>query len=539
MTIENTQRSFIDKALLIFAVLFKPSLLAFCLLRAWSTHMLLCLLLCLCFIVFGAVLQETLLPLLKPLGDTGIVAVFKDYGSWYERHVSYQYVLYVGLWLCLLLMVLSFLLSLPALVARAEQKAWQRLKLAEKNSNHQQAIKQWRQAMGLLTPARANEFSKVFPRPEKKKSNATNTGSKAAGKKNRPLTALEEEDLVATKMPSRQQSSTSRASVSQTLSGKRQFKTLKVDKKAVITSTLDGTKTSTGTKMQRPATTASPRSSLPFYIGSDNRYRLDSVIASGGMGKVYGGEDTVLQRVVAVKELFSHLTEDAEQVERFRQEALMLASLNHRHIVPVYDMLNDGQHFWIVMQWLKGKSLASLLEKGRLALYDAVMIAAETADALDFAHQQGIIHRDVKPMNILLDVNGEARLTDFGTAKLSSSVIKTVDGAVLGSPAYMSPEQAAGQKLDTRSDIYSLGVTLFQFVTGDLPFKGNTAEVMTQHITQPAPAPITLKKDIGKPLNKLILKMLEKKPADRFQTMQDVHKALLALDINSKTSKLR
>ncbi|NRB37085.1 MAG: serine/threonine protein kinase [Pseudomonadales bacterium] len=399
--------------------------------------------------------------------------------------------------------IMAFLISLPSLINSAEKKSWAILKNADKSSDYKKSLRLWKQAMGLLGLGAAKEFTSIFPAPNKNAKNNLNKKKKAS------------EDLSSTIVDTR----TSTRTRTKTRAGeKRQFKTLKVDNKPYNKKIV---------KKRQP--NKAKDFTLPFYIGAEDRYRIDVNIASGGMGKVYGGEDTTLKRKVAVKELFSHLTEDTEQVERFKQEALMLAKLNHKHIVPVYDMLDDGVHFWIVMQWLEGNDLSSLIKKGGMNLQRAVSITADVADALDFAHKQDIIHRDVKPMNVLLDEAGEVKLSDFGTAKLSSSIIKTVEGAVMGSPGYMSPEQAAGQTLDARTDIYSLGVMLYQLLTGELPFKGNTAEVMSQHITQAPPNPQKLNAAIKKSLNKIILKMLAKKPADRYQSMLEVKTALLAM----------
>lgn len=417
------------------------------------------------------------------------------------RSVFVSNFIYVA-FVLLLLGGISFLMTLPGLVVRAEKKSWKLLKTSEKAKNLSQSRRLWSSAMGLALPSTAKEFASIFPKPTEK--------NKPSAKEKNKKDAVE--SAVIETSPS--SASTSR------YPKKREFKTLKKDEIRKP-------------QLRNPKRKIKPsnNSQLPFYIGADNRYRIDSVIASGGMGKVYGGEDTTLQRAVAVKELFSHLTEDAEQIERFKQEALMLAKLNHKHIVPVYDMLDDGQHFRIVMQWLKGNDLSSLITKKGMGLPQSIRIICEVADALGFAHKHNIIHRDVKPMNILLDENGEAKLSDFGTAKLSSSIINTVEGATIGSPGYMSPEQAAGKQLDGRSDIYSLGITLFQMLTGELPFKGDMAEVMSQHITQSPPIPQKLNPAIKKGLNKIILKMLAKKPKDRFQTMEQLRDALMALDI--------
>jgi len=263
------------------------------------------------------------------------------------------------------------------------------------------------------------------------------------------------------------------------------------------------------------------------HIGANQRYRLDKVIGSGGMGVVHAGYDTVLNRPVALKQLFGHLLQDTEQTERFRQEALALASLSHPHIVTVYDLLEESGHFWIVMELLTGGSLAEkIAEAATMDVRKSVEITCNVAAGLGFAHETRIVHRDVKPMNILFTADGIPKLTDFGNAKLTESIVHTREGLMLGSPAYMSPEQVTGDPLDYRTDIYSLGVTLYQMLTGKVPCEGETRAVLAQHVTQPPRAPNELNPDIPKALDAAVLIMLSKGPADRFQ---DADSVILAL----------
>ncbi len=170
------------------------------------------------------------------------------------------------------------------------------------------------------------------------------------------------------------------------------------------------------------------------------------------MGTVYGGKDKTLQRLIAVKQLHQHLTSDPEQVDRFKQEALLLAKLNHPNIVPIYDLIDYNEQVWIVMEWLQGGSLEDLIEAGPINVKLSIQIVKSIADALAKTHEHGIIHRDIKPMNILLTEDNIAKLTDFGTAKFSQASVQTQEGLAIGSPSYMSPEQASGQALDVRSD---------------------------------------------------------------------------------------
>ncbi|HQQ64172.1 MAG TPA: serine/threonine-protein kinase, partial [Pseudomonadales bacterium] len=230
-----------------------------------------------------------------------------------------------------------------------------------------------------------------------------------------------------------------------------------------------------------------------LYIGPNKRYRVERLLASGGMGSVHKGFDTVLQRPVAIKELDINLSGDQEQTGRFRQEALALAGLAHPYIVPVYDLLDDNQHFWIVMELLTGGDLEKRIAQNPPDIRTATRIIRAVAEGLAFAHNKGIVHRDIKPMNILLNEEGIPKLVDFGIAKLAQSqhsVVQTRDGLSLGSPTYMSPEQAAGKKdIDKRADIYALGITFYKVLAGEVPFTGDVSEVMAQHITQAPRSP--------------------------------------------------
>lgn len=263
------------------------------------------------------------------------------------------------------------------------------------------------------------------------------------------------------------------------------------------------------------------------YIGANQRYRIDRALASGGSGVVYQAEDMVLGRKVAMKELLEDLAMDEAQTERFKVEAKALALLSHPRILPVYDMLEENGRFWIVMELLTAGTLKDRIEKsGSLEANESIEIVKGIASGLESAHEKGFVHRDIKPENILFADDGSYRITDFGIAKHHSTTIKTAHGLVLGSPAYMSPEQAAGEDIDSRSDIYSLGITMYQMVTGELPFQGDTGAVMAQHITKSAEPPSAKNALIDGNLDLIILKMLEKKPDDRHQSMQELIDAL-------------
>ena len=268
------------------------------------------------------------------------------------------------------------------------------------------------------------------------------------------------------------------------------------------------------------------------YVGENKRYRIEKPLASGGAGIVYLAFDTVLERQVALKELFEELAQEKEHAERFKVEARALASLNHPNLLPVYDFLQEGGHFWLVMELLGGGNLKDKInQSGVLKISEAIEITRGIAAGLGYAHEKGFIHRDIKPENILFAADGSYRITDFGIAKHGASTVKTQHGIIMGSPGYMSPEQASGDEIDSRADIYSLGITLYQMLTGGLPFEGDSRSVMAQHITQAPPSPSELNPEISDKVESIILKMLQKKPENRFQSTDALIKTLDSLKL--------
>jgi hypothetical protein len=263
------------------------------------------------------------------------------------------------------------------------------------------------------------------------------------------------------------------------------------------------------------------------FIGAEQRYRLDKVMGSGGMGVVHAGFDSLLSRHVACKQLFKHLVNEPELNQRFRQEANALAALSHNHIVRIYDLLEESGSFWIVMELCRGGSFGDRIQdEAPLPAALCIDVVCKIADGLAYAHSQGMVHRDVKPMNILFADDGTPKLADFGNAKVAKPSVHTLNGVTLGSPIYMSPEQIEGNQVDHRSDIYSLGVTLYHAVTGKVPFDGDLGAILAQHIGQVPVAPIDINADVPRQLSDAILVMLAKKPADRFQDMHQVVTAL-------------
>ena len=225
----------------------------------------------------------------------------------------------------------------------------------------------------------------------------------------------------------------------------------------------------------------------------NGRYRLDAQVGTGGMSTVYKAFDTVLERCVAIKLMHRPLAQDSDQLERFRREARAVAQLNHPHIVGVIDAGEDSDPThaapFIVFEFVEGETLKDRIKRnGRLAIPEAVAYAIEIARALGAAHSQGIVHRDVKPQNVLVDEEGTAKVTDFGIARTLDQEGLTADGRVLGTTDYVSPEQALGHPVTGQSDLYSLGIVLFEMLTGDVPFSGeNQVAVAMKHVREELP----------------------------------------------------
>lgn len=294
--------------------------------------------------------------------------------------------------------------------------------------------------------------------------------------------------------------------------------------------------TSSGADGSEPtgnATILAPQSNqtvLPAAtVGHEGRYRLEDQLGRGAMGVVYRALDTRLERPVALKQLLVHRTREPEILRRFRQEAKVLARLSHPHIVQVYDFFENDTGAWIVMELVDGNDLDHRLGGGALPVHEVVHRGAELAAGLGYAHEQGVVHRDFKPANVLIDAYGHCKISDFGIAKLSQSSVDTQAGTVLGSPAYMSPEQAKGDPVDARADIYALGVALYHMATGRLPFCGDAKSVLAQMLTQAPTDPATINPSLPPALADLILKQLAKDPAQRPSSAAEVAATLKAI----------
>ena len=271
-----------------------------------------------------------------------------------------------------------------------------------------------------------------------------------------------------------------------------------------------------------------------LYPGTmlQDRYEILEKIGSGGMSEVYTAKCHKLNRLVAIKVLKSEFTSDATFVSKFKMEAQAAAGLSHPNIVNIYDVVDEGDIHFIVMELVEGITLKSYItKKGHLDVKEAIGIAIQVASGIEAAHEQHIIHRDIKPQNMLISMDGKVKVADFGIARAVSS--QTMNAAtVVGSVHYISPEQARGGYSDERSDLYSLGITMFEMVTGHVPFEGdNTVTVALAHLEDPMPDPRTLNPDVSPSLARIILKCTEKRPERRYPNaaavISDLRRALL------------
>lgn len=257
-------------------------------------------------------------------------------------------------------------------------------------------------------------------------------------------------------------------------------------------------------------------------------YRILEQIGVGGMATVYRAYQPSMDRDVAIKVLPHYLSEDKQFAERFQREAHAIAKLEHPHILPVHDYGEADGVTYIAMRYVQAGTLKELMSKERLSLDEINRLLGQIGSALDYAHSQGVIHRDIKPSNVLIDPQGNTYLTDFGLARmLEASQQLTASGVGLGTPAYMSPEQGQGIKVDHRSDLYSLGVMLYEMVTGRVPYQAETPmAVVLKHITDPLPLPRAVAPDVPEVIEKVILRAMAKDPAHRFQSANDLVQAL-------------
>lgn len=258
------------------------------------------------------------------------------------------------------------------------------------------------------------------------------------------------------------------------------------------------------------------------------KYQLSERLGRGGMAEVYKAYHPQLERYAAIKVLHGFLAEGRDFQKRFQREAKAIAALRHPNIVQIYDIDAHDESYYMVMEFIDGGTLKDRLlqANGPLPIAEMAHIFREIASALDYAHQQGVLHRDVKPANVLLDKSGRSVLTDFGIARIISDTQFTATGTLVGTPAYMSPEQGKGMPIASTSDIYSLGIILYEMVTGKVPFDADTPlGVIHKHINEPLPPPRSLREDIPKALEDVILKALAKDADNRYSSAAEMMEA--------------
>jgi protein kinase-like protein len=285
------------------------------------------------------------------------------------------------------------------------------------------------------------------------------------------------------------------------------------------------------------------RKRLQRALGDE--FTVGALLGEGGFAAVFRVRDTALQRDVAIKVIDLGLTPSPALAERFVREARTVARLEHANIVPIYKVGGyKNEVLYIVMRCVDGPSIRKLLEtEQRLPIADAARVTRQVAEALAHAHRHGIVHRDIKPDNILLDSTGRVVVTDFGIAKAAEAATTaqlTTEGMVVGTPQYMSPEQATGDSTDGRSDVYSLGVVLYQMLAGTPPFDGETAQAILMKQATATPVPIRrLRRDVSQPLAEVLERMLAKDPAERYQTAEEVSQALVSAIPTSARDRVR
>jgi serine/threonine-protein kinase len=280
--------------------------------------------------------------------------------------------------------------------------------------------------------------------------------------------------------------------------------------------------------------TAPSKELLTLQTAVAGRYAVDREIGRGGMGIVFRAQDLALERIVAIKLLPPELAVHEDLRERFLREARTAARLAHPHIVPIHIVEAHDDVVFFVMGYVDGETLTSRVQRaGALPPLEVGRIIQEVAWALGYAHGRGVVHRDIKPDNILIEhATARAYVTDFGIARRSDAAALTREGTVLGTAQFMSPEQAAGEAIDGRSDIYSLGVVAYFALTGRYPFDAPTVQAtLAMHLTQPPPAIATLRADLPRPLIDVVNRCLEKEPIARFQTAEELAETLNALAV--------
>ena len=267
------------------------------------------------------------------------------------------------------------------------------------------------------------------------------------------------------------------------------------------------------------------------------RYELQELVGSGGMSNVFRAYDRLLERAVAIKVLHEQFGRDDDYVERFRREARAVAQLAHPNIVTVIDRGEEDGRQYIVFEYVEGENLKALVSDGPLLVDEALRLGLQVARALDFAHSRGLVHRDVKPQNVLLNEDGQAKVTDFGIARSLDVQGVTQTGTVLGTSDYIAPEQARGEQVNQKTDVYSLGIVLFELLTGDVPYEGdNFVAVAMQHVNQPVPSLLERRPDAPVRVARAVQQAMAKDPKERPEMSELVEELEVCLSENGSRS---
>jgi serine/threonine protein kinase len=293
-----------------------------------------------------------------------------------------------------------------------------------------------------------------------------------------------------------------------------------------------------------------PEPDSPLQLESTlGHYEIQSRLGAGGMGEVFLARDTRLDRLVALKVLPEAFAADEQRLRRFLQEAKVTSALKHPNIGHLYEIGEAGGIYYLAIEYVEGPTLRALIGNKPLATDQLIYLAIQVADALEEAHEAGVLHRDIKPENLMLDKRGRLKVLDFGLARMEAKAATqsigetrtqalTDPGVVMGTPLYMSPEQALGQSMDTRSDLFSLGVVMYQMATSALPFQGKTSPEITDAILhQPVTAPVRINPRIPAELEPIVLRLLEREPALRYQTASDLVADLRRLKRDSESGQ--
>jgi len=281
-----------------------------------------------------------------------------------------------------------------------------------------------------------------------------------------------------------------------------------------------------------------------IFEALSKKYRVLGFLGKGGFSQVFLLEDKLLRRKCALKVLSSQVTGfSSEAVERFLREARLYAELEHPHIVPIYDVGFEGNRAYLIMKYIEGRNLRDIISRsGSLPMEAALKISRDILSALSYMHARGIIHRDIKPSNIIIEEGtGRAILTDFGLAKRVDAGTKlTRSGQLLGTPHYLSPEQARGEKITPASDVYSFGITLFEMLTGRLPFEGDSPlQILWKHVKEPLPEPRKVNPSLPAEVERIIFKATEKKPANRYSSAAEMLRDIEALREKARLTRSR